>query len=159
MSSVLPPHGGGCCLVNRYIPEVERDHFIEKVFKHKVYTISNADLATFYRIADGTLSPLEGPMNKDEFYGVLENETIERNGKKYAWTVPIAFAVSKEESKNFGRGETVAVKNEHGEIVGALEVADVYAFDKNYYNKCVYGTERLDHPGPRIVNNDPREYL
>ncbi|UCG35517.1 MAG: adenylyl-sulfate kinase [Candidatus Omnitrophota bacterium] len=157
-NSVLAPHGG-CGLINRFIPEVERDHFIEKVFKHKVYTIGNADLATFYRIADGTLSPLEGPMNKDEFYKVLETETIERGGKKYAWTVPIAFAVSKEESQNFEAGETIAVKNEHGEIVGALEVSDIYSFDKSHYNKCVYATERLDHPGPRIVNDDSREYL
>ncbi len=150
-------HGGE--LISRTIPEIEREHFIEKVLEHKVYTISNADLATFYRIADGTLSPLEGPMGKEEFYRVLEDEVIERNGKKYAWTIPLAFPIGKEESRQFELGETIAVKNEHGQIVGALEISDIYSFDKKLYNKSVYGTERTDHPGPRIVNDDQRDYL
>jgi len=155
---ILPAHGG-CGLISRVIPDVEQDHFRSMATKHKVYTISNEDLSTFYRIADGTLSPLEGPMIKDEFYQVLEDEIIERNGKKYAWTIPLAFPISKKESQTFSTGETVAIKNEHGEIVGLLEINDIYPFDKNYYNKIVYGTERTDHPGPRIVNNDIRDYL
>jgi len=157
-ATALPPHGG-CGLINRVIPEVERVHFEKKVLQHKVYTISNADLSTFYRIADGTLSPLEGPMGKQEFYKVLDGEVIERNGEKYVWTIPLAFPISKEESKSFKIGETVAIKNEHAETVGVLEITDIYPFDKKYYNKAVYGTERTDHPGVRIVNDDPRENL
>ena len=97
---ILQPHGE-CGLINRNVPEVEREHFKEQALKHKVYTISNEDLATFYRIADGTLSPLEGPMNKDEFYSVLEKEVVLRKRKKYAWTIPLAFPISKEESESF----------------------------------------------------------
>lgn len=155
---IFPPHGGNG-LIDRIIPEIERPHFAQNTLKQKVYAISNADLSIFYRIADGTLSPLEGPMNKEEFYKVLDKETIERNGKKYAWTIPIAFPVSKEQSQIFEIGETVTVKNEHGIVVGALEISDIYCFDKDKYNKSVYGTDRKDHPGPRIVNNDQRDYL
>lgn len=156
--NVLPPHGG-MGLINRMIPEIEREHFVEKVLKHKVYTISDADLATFYRIADGTLSPLEGPMNSAEFNQVLDTETIERDGKAYSWTIPMAFPISKQDSEAFEVGEEVAVKNQHGVIIGGLEISDIYPFDKAKYNKVVYGTERTDHPGPRIMNDDPRDYL
>lgn len=146
-------------LVDRTIPEVEREHFMEIALKRKAYTISNADLSVFYRIADGTLSPLEGPMGKDEFYKVLDEEVILYNGKKFAWTIPLAFPISKKESETFTIGETISVKNEHGVLVGALEISDIYYFEKDKYNKSVYGTERKDHPGPRIVNSDQREYL
>ncbi|MDP8218592.1 MAG: adenylyl-sulfate kinase [Candidatus Theseobacter exili] len=152
------PHGD-CGLINRFIPEIERDAFRERASKLKNYTISNADLAAFYRIADGGLSPLDGPMNKDEFYQVLNDEIIIRNNKKFAWTIPIAFPAKKEEAEVYKADETVAVRNEHGVLVGLLEITDIYEFDKVKYNTAVYGTEREDHPGPKIVNSDSREYL
>ncbi len=159
MNNVIPSPHGGCGLINRIIPEFERESFVQKALKSKTYTISDADLSMFYRIADGALSPLEGPMDKDEFYKVLDEEVIERNRKNYAWTIPIAFLVSKKENDSYEIGETVVVKTKLGVIVGSLEITDIYSFDKVYYNKIVYGTERTDHPGPRIYNDDPREYL
>lgn len=155
---ILPAHGGRG-IINRMIPEAEKKRFMEKMLKCKVYTISDADLAGFYRIADGTLSPLDGPMVSGDFNRVLEDEILERDGKKYAWTIPIVFPISKKDSEIFGIGETIAIKNEQGIIVGGLDIEDVYYFDKVKYNKVVYGTQRRDHPGPRIVNDDPREYL
>ncbi|HDK36229.1 MAG TPA: sulfate adenylyltransferase, partial [Bacteroidetes bacterium] len=101
------------------------------------YIISNSDLSMFYRMADGGLSPLEGPMDSRKFYRVLDEEVIEKNGKKYAWTIPIAFPVSKKDAEEFEIGETVFVKNEAGEVVGTLEISDIYPFDKNRYTTSV----------------------
>lgn len=158
MKNVIPePHGGK--LINRIIPEIEKDNLIRQLAGAKTYNISDADLSIFYRIADGALSPLEGPMGEKEFNQVLEYEYIERDGKKLAWTIPIAFPVSKKDAEKFEIGETVVVKNSAGEVVGTLEISDIYKFDKVAYNKSVYLTERTDHPGPRIFNEDPRDYL
>ena len=159
MTSVLPPAHGGNGLVNRILPELEKEALLEKISGLKTYTISNSDLSMFYRMADGGLSPLKGPMHSQEFYRVLDDEVIERNGKKYAWTIPIAFPISKEEAETLEKGETVFVKTESGEIAGLLEISDTYPFDKLYYNRSVYGTERTDHPGARIILDDPRDYL
>ena len=159
MNNHLPPPHGGSGLVDRFIPEVERKHLFSEAPKLNSYTISDSDLAAFYRIADGGLSPFEGPMTEEEFNKVLEEETIERGGKKYTWTIPIIFPVSKRDAGKLKVGETVLVKNEFGFIIGKLEITDIYAFSKDKYNKSVYGTDRRDHPGPRIVNNDPRDYL
>lgn len=156
--NIVPPHGG-CGLINRFIPGSEKETFLVKLAKLKAYHISEADLSIFYRIADGGLSPLEGPMGKVEFDQVLAKEYIERDGKHYAWTIPIAFPIAKAEAGNFTAGETVAVKSESGEIIGSLEISDIYPFDKLAYNKSVYGTERNDHPGPRIFSQDNRDYL
>jgi len=155
---ISSPHGGDQ-LVNRIVPEIERKHFIEQASKHKVYTISNADLSSFYRIADGGLSPLEGPMTQAEFNRVLDDQVIERDGKKYAWTIPIVFPVTDEEKDSFKTSETAAVKDGHGQIIGVIEIEEIYPFDKVKYNRSVYGTDRKDHPGPRIVNDDPRNWL
>ena len=152
------PHGGSG-LIDRTLPEMEKERMLSETNNHKVYHISDADLSIFYRMADGALSPLEGPMGSEEFHHVLDNEVIQRNGQKYAWTIPIAFPVSKKDADTFESDETVLVKNEKGEGIGTLEISDIYAFDKDKYNRSVYGTERTDHPGARIFNDDPREYL
>src|SRR5919108_554125 len=64
--------------------------------------ISDADLSTLYRIADGGLSPLTGPMVKEEYDRVLDEEVIVRNGKKYAWTIPLAFPVDEAKARHLG---------------------------------------------------------
>lgn len=156
--SLLPPHGG-CGLINRIIPELERENLADKAKNYNVYKISDADLSVFYRMADGALSPLTGPMEQDGFHQVLDEEVIERNGEKYAWSIPLAFPIHKSEADKLNKGETVAVENEKGELVGILEITDIYPFDKEKYNTTVYGTNRNDHPGACIFNEDPRDYL
>jgi len=158
MTNPIPPAHGGGILINRTIPEIERETILAET-NGKVYHISDADLSIFYRIADGALSPLEGPMNADVFHQVLDKEFIENNGKKYAWTIPIAFPVAKEKAEKLEKGEAVLVKNSGGDIIGTLEISDIYPFDKAKYNRSVYGTERTDHPGARIFKNDPRDFL
>ena len=155
--NMYAPHGGSG-LVNRIVPEAERSA-LKKSCVNKTYQISDADLSVFYRIADGVLSPLTGPMNSDEFNQVLEDEVIIRDRKKYAWTIPLAFPVSDADAKTYQVGETIAVEDTQGRFIGTLIIEDIYPFNKEKYNRSVYGTEREDHPGARIFNNDPREVL
>jgi len=157
MSASLIAHGKK--LVNRIIPDSRKDDFLLSVQELKTYTISDADSSVFHRIADGALSPLEGPMNKVEFDKVLEEEVIIRNGRRYAWTIPIVFPATKEEAQEFKLGQIVAVKTKLGKIEGTLKIEEIYTFDKKKYNSLVYGTNRTDHPGPRIVNEDKRDFL
>jgi len=155
----IPKPHGGCGLVDRFLPDYEKDYIIKNSKDFKIYSISDADVSIFYRIADGVLSPLEGPMNSEEFNRVLDEEVIVRNGQRYAWTIPISFPTSTEEIENFQEGDTVLVRTEKGEIIGLLKIEDIFYFDKRKYNCIVYQTERTDHPGARIFNDDPRDYL
>jgi len=159
INSIIPFPHGACGLVNRILPGIERDLILTKQNSVKSYRINDADLSIFYRIADGALSPLEGPMEAEEFHNVLDKEVIERGGKKYAWTIPIGFPIAREDADELETGETVFVKNKAGAVVGTLEITDIYSFDKEKYNRSVYRTERKDHPGARIFNEDPRDVL
>jgi sulfate adenylyltransferase len=121
--------------------------------------LSDADLSSLYRIGDGGLSPLTGPMVRAEFNQVLDEEVIVRNDKKYAWTIPIAFPVDFNTAKTLNAGETVGLTNPKGETVGALEVRDVYPWEKLKYLRVVYQSERADHPGAHMTLKDERSYL
>jgi sulfate adenylyltransferase len=159
MSDLIPPHGGLREPINRMIPAEEAAQLRKQAAGFKRVLVSDADLSSLYRMGDGGLSPLTGPMDQPTFRRVLDDEVLIHNGKAYAWTIPIAFPVDKGQATSLKVGETVALVKGQEEIVGTLQIRDLYPFDKAGYIKSVYGTERTDHPGGRMVTGDPREML
>lgn len=151
MADLIPPHGGLSEPVNRTVPAADIESFKAAAANLPKVPVSQADLSTVYRIADGTLSPLTGPMTGDVYNKVLDESHIVNNGKKYAWTIPLAFPVTAEVAKTLSAGKKVALTNPAGEIVGTVDVKDVFPWDKAKYIKSVYGTERTDHPGAEMV--------
>ncbi len=159
MQDLIPPHGGLTEPVDCQVPPPEQVDFRGRAGGLKKVPVSDADLSTLYRIGDGGLSPLRGPMDRATWDRVLDEEVLLHGGKAYAWTIPLAFPVEAELGRSLRAGETVALVNAAGEVVGTLEVSDVYAWDKPRYIKGVYGTERTDHPGGKMTLSDPREHL
>jgi sulfate adenylyltransferase len=159
MLDLIPPHGGVSEPVNRAVPSEETADFKKQASSLKRVPVSDADLSTLYRLGDGGLSPLTGAMDRAAFQRVLDDEVIEHNRQAFAWTIPLAFPVDKAQAGSLKVGETVALVNAVNELVGSLTISDIYPFDKARYIKSVYGTERTDHPGGRMVMGDPRDML
>jgi sulfate adenylyltransferase len=112
-----------------------------------------------YRLADGALSPLEGPMDAESWHRVLDEAVVLSGGRRYAWTIPLSLPVADEEVRRLARGGAAAIRNEDGEIVAILEDLDLFEWDKEKYLKRVYRTDRHDHPGGAAVRGDPRGRL
>ena len=159
MQDLIAPHGGLKEPINRLIPAEEAADFRRQAATLKPVPVSDADLSSLYRIGDGGLSPLTGPMHKTAFEQVLNDEILVHQGKAYAWTIPIAFPADRVLAGSLKLGENVALINGREEVVGTLRVGDIFPFEKLRYIKSVYGTERTDHPGGRMALNDPREML
>jgi sulfate adenylyltransferase len=156
---LVPVHGGLDDLVDRSVPLSERKALVAEAAKLPSLRVSRADLATLYRIGDGALSPLEGPMGEAAWNRVLDERVILSRGRRYAWTIPLALPVADDEAAALRRGGSVAVRNEEGELVGIVDELELFAFDKARYVERVYRTERFDHPGGRMVESDPRTQL
>lgn len=159
MQDLIRPHGGVSEPVNRNVPASEAADVRKQAAGLKRVPVSDADLSSLYRFGDGGLSPLTGPMDKATFDKVLDEEIVVRDGKNYAWTIPISFPVDKALAGSLKRDETVTLVNEKNDIVGTLQIRDIFPFDKARYIKGVYLTERTDHPGGKMVMGDPREML
>lgn len=157
--SLVPVHGGIDKLVDRVLPLTRRKSLLAEAADMPRIQVTSADLSAVYRYADGTLSPLTGPMNEDEWNHVLDTRTIVRDGVAYAWTIPQALPVTDEEAAALTVGKPAAIFNEDGELVGVLVVGSVYDWDKARYIEKVYGTTRTDHPGGAIATNDERTKL
>jgi len=151
MSDLIAPHGGlsepVCCTV----PAAEVAGFLAEAASLPKVPVSQADLSTVFRFADGTLSPLTGPMCSKTYNRVLDESVIENNGKLYAWTIPLAFPVTAEVAKTLKAGQKVALTAPNGDIVATLDINDVYAWPKLKYLRSVYLTDRVDHPGAEMV--------
>ena len=157
--ALVPVHGGLSKPVDRILPLSKRKALLREMSEHPTIRVTDADLSAVYRFADGTLSPLEGPMNEADYEEVLTHRTITRGGEKYVWTIPMSLPVTDEEARRLDRGTTAVLVTEGGDPVGALEVESIFDWDKAAYVRSVYGTDRFDHPGGDIVATDPRTKL
>jgi sulfate adenylyltransferase len=151
MPDLIPPHGGLTEPVSLTVPRGEEERFRAEAARLPKLPVSDADLSSVYRFGDGALGPLTGPMDEATYHRVLDRSVIERGGRAWAWTIPIAFPVTAALARTLRRGEPVALTSAAGADVAILTVGDVYAWDKPKYLKSVYGTERTDHPGADMV--------
>jgi sulfate adenylyltransferase len=150
MQALIPPHGGLAEPVCRTVPSEQIPDFLARAKTLVQIPVSDADLSTVYRLGDGGLSPLVGPMDAATYERVLEESVIEYNGKLYAWTIPLALPVAADMVAKLS--DEVALVNSSGEIVATLEVTSVFPWDKERYLRSVYLTDRTDHPGGDMVH-------
>lgn len=152
MATILPPHGGLKEPVNRIVDNLGDTAGLPKI------AVADVDQTTLYRIADGTLSPLVGPMGKVDYDQVLNEKSITRNDEKWAWAIPIPLPVTDEEAESLKIGEKAALTAD-GKIFGTITVESIYDWDKDEFILKTYGTSRVDHPGARLWINDERKKL
>lgn len=156
---LVPVHGGLDAPVDRTVPLSARKALLAEAETLPSVVVTKADLSTVYRIADGTLSPLTGPMKAEAWNLSLDEKVVVSKGSRYAWTIPLAFPTTDAEAGAIQAGGSVSIRNEEGEVVGIVDGAEVHAWDKAHYVEAVYGTPRFDHPGGRIAESDPRTQL
>ncbi len=156
---LVPVHGGLSEPVDRTVPLSGRKALLAEAASLPSVEVSRADSSTVYRIADGTLSPLEGPMGKEAWHRVLDETTILSGGKAYAWGIPLSLPATDAEAAAVTAGGSTALRDDAGELIGILDETELFDWDKAKYVQGVYGTERFDHPGGRIAESDPRTKL
>ena len=152
---MIAVHGGLAEPVDRVVAELGDTELLPKV------EVADVDVTSLYRIADGTLSPLTGPMGKDAYDLVLSSKhVIGADGNKYAWTIPIILPITDAEAKSAVVGEKMLLVTADGaKPFGTIKVDSTYAWDPKAFIKAVYLTEREDHPGARLWLEDTRPML
>jgi len=156
---LVPIHGGLDAPVDCVVGLSRRAALLAEAERAPSVVVERADLSTLHRIADGTLSPLTGFMREAQWNQVLESATITSGGTAYAWGIPLSLPLSDAEAAGVRAGESVALRNEAGALMGMLDDVEIFDWDKDAYVKGVYGTERFDHPGGRMVQGDTRSKL
>ena len=93
----------------------------------------------------GAYTPLEGFMGRDDWKSVCADF---RTASGVFWPVPITVSTPRERARELRLGQEVAlVEEETGELLGCLEIRDIYEADKLYQCREVFGTTDPTHPG------------
>lgn len=131
-------------MIHRALSGAERERALERARRAKKRTLSPVNLSDLELLAIGAFSPLTGFMSRLDYQCVVDSMHL-ANG--LPWSIPITLAVSRELSELYDIGHDVALVEPDGHIVGLLELADKYEYDKLHEATNVYRTDQDRHPG------------
>lgn len=136
----ITPHGGGE-LVDRTAPDSLEQQLRDAHAAGKLPTIklNERELSDLELIANGAFSPLTGFMGQADYERVVAEGRL---ASGVPWTIPITLS----SNDDYKAGTTVGLVSEDGRLVGALEVAEVFGYDKQREAQNVFGTTELAHP-------------
>jgi ATP sulfurylase len=137
----IAPHGG--TLVDRILRGEVREAALERAAELKRVSLGSTAVSDLELIGIGAFSPLTGFMTKADYESVVEDMRL-TNG--LIWSIPITLAVSRQEADELQKGEEIALM-EGERILGIMELAERFEYDKEREAGLVYRTTEDAHPG------------
>jgi sulfate adenylyltransferase len=139
------PHGGQ--LVDRRLDADEASALASSPLPSLPLTAAEA--ADLRALATGAYSPLTGFMGAKEHESVTESMRLPDGT---LWSIPVCLGIPDAVRVDAGR---LALRGERGELLGVLEVAEVFERDRQAEAELVYGTADPEHPGVARVLGSP----
>lgn len=142
----IAPHGG--TLINRMLRGEMRDAMRERAQSMQQITLSAMGISDLELIANGAFSPLTGFMGKADYESVVNDMHLTSG---LPWTLPITLPVDAERADSIEIGQSLALVEPDGKggthLMGIIEVAEKFTYDKTNEAKQVYRTDDPEHPG------------
>jgi len=145
----IPAHGG--TLVNRVLRGEMREAMREMSAGLRQIVLSPMSVSDLELIATGVFSPLTGFMTQADYSSVVQDMHL-TNG--LPWTIPVTLPVDAEMAKGIEEGQSVALvepvkggKPDETRVLGVIEVAEKFGYDKTVEAEKVYRTTEDAHPG------------
>jgi sulfate adenylyltransferase len=111
--------------------------------------LTAAEAADLRALATGAYSPLSGFLGAKEHQSVTEQMRLPDGT---LWPIPVCLGLPDGVRVDAGR---LALRGEAGELLGTLEVAEVFERDRAAEAELVYGTTDPEHPGVARVLGAP----
>ena len=135
------PHGGR--LINLDVPTSERAALEARLRDAPRIVLSPALQSDLELLSNGGYSPISGFLGNRDFHSVVETMHL---ADGTAWPIPIVLPVTADEARGLDVGQLVALWDET-QLLGALELKEIYVYDKPEYARNVFRTVSDDHPG------------
>jgi sulfate adenylyltransferase len=145
--SLIAPHGGS--LVNRVLDTAAVAAATRPAASLPSITLSPREQGDLELIAIGGFSPLTGFMGQKDFDRVCKEMRL-ANGT--VWPIPVVLSPADDATAKINIGDTVALKDADGHILGTMKITEKYPHDKKLEATSVYKTEEDKHPGVAMVH-------
>jgi ATP sulfurylase len=136
------PHGGQ--LVERWLDPDE----LRAAERLPALRLTPAEAADLRAIATGAYSPLRGFMGRADHQACVEGLHTDDGT---LWPIPVCLGLPDDAEL----GDRVALRGQGGELLGVLEVGEVFERGREREAKLVYGTGDQAHPGVARVLDSP----
>ncbi len=153
-NTLIQPHGG--MLVDCTLGGYERQTAFENAHSLPRLALSQRNLADMECIATGAYSPLNGFVNEQDYYNIV-NEMHLSSG--LAWTIPITLQVPEVGSDKYKLDTEIALAHPNGDILAVMSITSKFKPDQDYEAKKVYGTTENAHPGVSAIRAEGEVYL
>ncbi len=144
--STITPHGGE--LVDRLIPPEKRQEARRRARDLTQVHLNRRQISDLELIGIGAMSPLDGFMGQADYERVVDEARL---ASGLPWSIPVALAVREAEAASARVGEEIALVDDHGDLLGLLELRDKFSYDKKREAQEVYRTTEEAHPGVRAL--------
>lgn len=139
---MIEPHGGR--LVDRVASDEHVAQLREEVSDGPVIQLTNAQFQDVINITTGRFSPLTGFMSRNDFLKVVHDMTLEDGT---TWSLPVTLDIGPDLAADLVPGQKVGLESPDENLVAALEVDEVYKYNKEETARHIYGTNDRSHPG------------
>lgn len=156
LPSLVPPHGGGA--LKPLMPggealAAER----ARARSLRAVRVSSREKGDLIMLGIGGFTPLEGFMTRADWEGVCDSYRTEAG---LFWPIPITLSVDTETGGATRLGDEIALADpETGAPLATLKVTEKYAIDKTRECMAVFRTADPEHPGVRMVMQQPEVNL
>ena len=140
VDNLITPHGG--VLVDRFATDPVG--LADAAGKFPRISLSERQLSDAYLIAQGAFSPLEGFLTSADYHSVRDEMHLASGS---VWSIPVTLAVDETTAAQLREGDSAALIAPDGSIAGAIEVAELFAYDKQTEAERVFRTQEEAHPG------------
>ncbi|MHC5209132.1 MAG: sulfate adenylyltransferase [Planctomycetota bacterium] len=149
---MIPAHGGR--LINRIATGSQRDAILARAKKAPSLALNARETSDLEMLGIGAMSPLEGFMGSADLASVTKSSRL-ANG--VVWPLPVTLS-AKGDAK-WTPGTDVALTDESGNLLGLLELGEVYSFSKEEEAQGCLGTTDKSHPGVQYLDSIGDKYL
>jgi len=151
---MIRPHGGR--LVNRYADESELQAILREIKTLPTLDLNRRETSDAGLIGNGAMSPLEGFMTRDDYESVLERRRLPLG---LAWTIPITLSLKDAAVAERKPPFKAALRTDDGELIGVIDVDDIYTVDHTREAERVLLTTDAAHPGVQYLQSVPNTYV
>ncbi len=114
------------------------------------WNLAPRQLCDLELLLNGGFSPLKGFLSRADYERVCTDMRL-ANGR--LWPIPVVLDVNEDFARSLSAGDRVALRDEEGVMLAALEVEEVWQPDRVAEAESVYGTTSTEHPGVDYLLN------
>jgi len=152
---LIRPHGGE--LVDLMVSPEQAATLKSESVSWPSWDLTPRQTCDLELLMNGGFSPLRGFMGRADHESVCARMRL---ADGTLWPIPVTLDVSDELAATLKPGSYLALRDEEGVMLAALEVSEVWEPDRRAEASAVLGTDSPEHPGvDHLLNRTHRHYV